>query len=280
MRRVTLAAVVVSLVLVGLKAYGWWLTGALSLLSALADSFFDVVMSTINFFALRYALKPADDEHRFGHNSMEDIAGLVQFSFICGSMLFVVFHAVQRISDPQPLVMPEYGAGIMAISLLLTSALVFYQRWIAKRTGSLIIQADSLHYLGDILMNIGIIGSLFIIAYTGLHWIDTVIAISVAIYIIREAFEIGIRAFDNLMDKEMPEEEKQTIVKMIQATDGLKGYHNLKTRYSGTKPFIQMHVELDKELSFKQAHDIAEALENALFKRFPHADIIIHQDPV
>lgn len=280
MRRVTAAAVAVSLLLVAIKAAGWSYTNTLSLLSSLADSLFDVLVSLINFFAIRYALKPADEEHRFGHNSIEDIAGLAQFAFICGSMLFIAAQAVQRLFQPEPIAHTGYGIGVMAVSLALTSALVLYQRRVSRRTGSLIVRADALHYLSDVLMNLAIIASLAVVAWQDWYWLDAALAIAIALYVIREAWGIGKRAFNNLMDREMPEAEKQTLINLLETDSRIAGYHHLRTRYSGMKPFIQIHIEIDRKLSFEQAHTIAEALERRILDLFPHADVILHQDPV
>ena len=279
MKRVTLVAVVVALVLVGAKLIGWLITDSLSLLSSLVDSSFDVLMSLINFFAIRYALKPADDDHRFGHNSIEDIAGFAQFAFIAGSMLFIIIQSIGRLIEPAPVTAPETGIGIMVFSIILTSLLLVYQRVVYKKTGSLIVHADALHYLGDVLMNISIIVSLFVVGQLGWMWIDPVLAIVIALYVLWHAWEIGSRSFSHLMDEEMPDEDKEKIVAIIDKIEGILGFHELKTRYSGTKAFIQMHADIDDRLSFTAAHEIADNLEQALLEAFPDAEVIIHQDP-
>ncbi len=281
LRRVTMVAIATSIILVILKTGGWSYTNASSMLSSLADSLFDVLMSAINFFAVRYAIKPADDDHRHGHTSIEDIAGLTQFAFICGSMLFVMAHSIQQFFQHDKIITePEYGIGIMLVSLAMTSGLVLYQRWVYKKTGSLIIKADSLHYLSDILMNLSVIGSLFVAKIWHIQWLDPLLAIVIAIYVIKEAWEIGQRSFNNLMDREMPDDKKEKIKQIINESPNILEFHDLKTRQSGNKIFIQMHVGLSKNLTFQQAHDAADALEKKLLAAFPGADVIIHQDPV
>lgn len=280
LRRVTLAAIAVSVILMTLKLGAWTMTNATSLLSSLADSLSDILMSWVNYFAVRYASKPADDDHRFGHTSMEDIAGLVQFSLICGSMLFVAAHGLQNMMEGAAITEPQYGIWVMIISLILTTALVMYQRYVFGLTGSLIVKADSLHYVGDILMALAIIGSLTAASMFNIHWLDSLLALCIATYVIIEARHIGLRAFNNLMDHEMPEHEKEKILEVLYRFPEVKGHHNLKTRYSGVKPFIQMHVELSKDLSFLQAHEITEKLEHALASLYDEADVILHQDPV
>lgn len=280
LRAVTITAIAISVLLMLIKLGAWTMTHATSLLSSLAESLSDILMSWVNFFAIRYASKPADDDHRFGHNSMEDIAGLFQFAVICGSMLFIAAQALEDVIHGSSIREPEYGIWVMIISLVLTTILVIYQRYVFKRTGSLIIKADSLHYVGDILTCLAIIGSLLAAYIFEIYWLDPILALGIAAYIIIEARHIGLRAFNNLMDHEMPDDEKTKIIEALIEFPEVLGHHNLKTRYSGAKPFIQMHVELRKDLTFQQAHEITEQLEKKLESLFHEADVILHQDPV
>ncbi len=280
LKRVAWASVSVALVLLIAKMWAWWVTDAVSLMSSLADSLFDLIVSSINFFAIRYAIKPADDDHRFGHSSIEDIMALGQFAFICGSMLFVVGQAVITLIEGHTASSPQAGINVMVFSLILTFGLVMYQRHVFRQTGSLIVKSDSLHYLGDLLMYVSVIVSLLALKYLGIQWLDPVMAMVIAMYIMKEAWEVGQRGFNNLMNREMPDSEKEKIHALLKDYPDIRGYHQLKTRYSGLKAFIQMHIELDRTLSFLQAHDIAEGLEKELEALFPGSDIMLHQDPV
>lgn len=280
LRFITRMSILCAATLVCVKIGGWYYTHSLSMLSSLVDSLFDVVMSGINFFALRYALKPADDDHRFGHSSIEDIAGLAQFAFISGSMFFLVIQSVQRLLEPVAIEHSGVGMGIMGFSILVTGALVIAQRIIAKRTGSLIVAADALHYVGDLLMNAVVLLSFLLISMFGWLWLDPVLALCVAVYVQWEAFGLGKRAFNNLMDHEMPDDQKKVLDDIICKHPGVKGYHQLKTRYSGSRAFIQFHVDLDGSQSLFDSHKIADALEAAIEKAFPNAEVIAHQDPV
>lgn len=280
LRRVASAAIAVSLTLLIAKVWAWSRTDATSLLSSLADSLFDMMVSWINFFAIRYAIKPADDDHRFGHQSIEDIAGMAQFAFICGSMIFVIAQALMSLVHGHRVEAPADGIAVMTLSLVLTTALVIYQRNVFKRTKSLIVQADSLHYYSDIMMNISIIGSLLAVKFLGIMWLDSVLAIGIALYVMKEGLEVGKRAFNNLMNKEMPDTEKAKIHTLMTGYAEVKGMHNLKTRYSGAKPFIQMHVDLSESLTFLQAHEMVDRIEHDLDLLFPGADVIVHPDPV
>ncbi len=277
MRLATYASVSMAIALLIGKVIAWWISDSLAMLSSLTDSLFDVVTSVVNLIALRYALKPADDEHRFGHTSIEDIAGLAQFAFINASMLIIVLQSFERLANPQPMMHETLGIIVSVVAMLATTALVIFQGRVARKSGSLIIASDRMHYAGDIAFNIGVLIAL-VFASLGLTWADPAMAIVIAIAILWSTRTIGIRAFNNLMDREMPDEEKANIEAIVRRVSEVRGVHNVKTRYSGTKAFIQMHIDLDATLSFAQAHAITDRLEKALMENFPGAEIIIHPD--
>lgn len=281
MRRATYASVTVATLLLSAKLFAWWQTDSLSMLSSFTDSVFDVLMSIVNMLAVRYALKPADDDHRFGHTSIEDIAGLAQCAFIFAAMAMILLQSVERLSNPHMvLTQPELGIGVSLAGMVLTTALVLFQTYVTRRTKSLVVAADRLHYVGDILFNAGVLAAFVLSAWCGLIWADAVIAIIIAVIVLWSNRTIGIRAYHNLMDREMPDEEKQTILAIVDEAKDIRGYHKLKTRYSGIKAFIQLHVEVDASLTFRDAHAIIDRLENAILAAFPGADVIIHPDPV
>ncbi len=280
MRLATYASVSVAVALVVLKAVAWWLSDSLAMLSSLTDSFFDVLSSLMNFIAMRYALKPADDDHRFGHTRIEDIVGLAQCAFIMASMLIIILQSAERLSNPMPLEHTQLGVAVSLIAMLATAMLVAFQTYVARRTRSLIIAADRLHYVGDVLFNLGVIVALVFASYYGWLFADPLMAILMALAIIWSSRSLGLRAFNNLMDHEMPEDEKAKIYALLETMPDIREFHKLKTRYAGNKPFIQMHVGMDATLGFRQAHDIVERLEMALEEIFPGAEVIIHPDPV
>lgn len=280
MRLASYASVGMAVALLVGKTVAWWVSDSLAMLSSLTDSLFDVITSLINMYALRYALKPADDDHRFGHTSIEDIAGLAQFAFINAAMLIVVLQSVERLSNPQPIAHEMIGIVVSTVAMLFTIVLVTFQTMVAKRTGSLIIASDRLHYAGDIAFNMGVLLALFISMYFNAPWADPAMAIIIAVVILWSTREIGIRAFNNLMDREMPDSDKAAIHEIINRFPQVQNVHKLKTRYSGTKPFIQMHVEIDGAMNFNTAHEITDQLERALLAVYPEADVIIHPDPV
>jgi len=281
MRLATYASVTVATVLLFAKLYAWWVTDSLSMLSSFTDSVFDVLMSLVNMFAVRYALKPADDDHRYGHTSIEDIAGLAQCAFIFAAMAMIVLQSIERLSNPHAeLQNPALGIGVSVLGMVLTTGLVLFQTYVTKRSKSLVIAADRLHYVGDILFNLGVLAAFILSSWYGLIWADATIAIGIALIVLWSNRSIGIRAFNNLMDREMPDSEKMAIEALVTAIPEIRGHHNLKTRYSGIKPFVQLHVEIDANLNFRDAHAIIDRLEKAIMSHFPGADVIVHPDPV
>lgn len=269
------APIIISALLIILKIYGWVVTGSLSIFSSLVDSFLDILISGINLVAIFYALKPADEDHRFGHSAIEDIAGFAQAAFIFGAALIILLEGVNHLFNPEIIAKSDVGITIMLIVILLTFSLVIFQKYVSKKTGSLIVAADSVHYQTDVLMNLSIIIAL----YLNVKYLDSILAIVIALYISRSAWKIGKRSFDNLMSKEMPDEMKKMIYKIIERQQDIKGFHELKTRFSGSKVFIQMHIELGKDLSLLAAHRITDKLERELHSEFPESEVIIHQDP-
>ena len=280
MKLATYASVSVASVLLLCKVYAWWVTDSLAMLSSFTDSVFDVLMSLINLLAVRYALKPADEDHRHGHTSIEDIAGLAQCAFIFATMAMILLQSFERLSNPHAaLANPELGIGVSVLGIVLTTVLVAFQTHVARRTGSLIVAADRLHYAGDILFNLGVLLAYVLSSYLGFVQADAAIAIVIALVVMWSNRSIGIRAFNNLMDREMPDDEKARILAIVEASPDIRGHHHLKTRCSGIKAFIQLHVDIDADLTFRDAHAIADRLEHALFEAFPGADVIVHADP-
>lgn len=280
MKLATLASVIMASILVLAKLVAWWRSDSLAVLSSLTDSFFDLMSSALNMVAVRYALKPADEDHRFGHTSIEDIAGLAQCAFISASMFIVILQSLERLSNPQPLMHEAWGMGVSLLGMVMTIVLVSYQTYVARKTKSVIVAADRLHYVGDIAFNLGVFAALYASARFGWTWADPAAALFIAAIVLWSSRSIGVRAFHNLMDREMPEDEKQKIYTVLKQFPGISGHHNLKTRYSGIKPFIQLHAEIDARLGLRDAHRIIDGLEHALQEAFPGADVIVHPDPV
>ncbi|MGB0682443.1 MAG: cation diffusion facilitator family transporter [Magnetovibrionaceae bacterium] len=275
----TRAAVATALTLIGIKIAAWTATQSVSLLSSLMDSLLDGAASVVTLLAVRQALQPADEDHRFGHGKAEPLAGLAQAGFITGSGLFLVIEAVNRLIHPTPVVRTELGIAVILFSIVLTLCLVLFQRHVVKKTGSLAIEADSLHYRGDLFMNAGVIMALVLSGYLGFVYADPLIAMLIAAYIVHGAYGIGKIAVDQLMDKELPEAERQRVAEVAMAVAGVLDLHEMRTRTSGRDIFIQLHIELDREMSLLEAHRISETVEARIEKAFPGSEVIVHQDP-
>lgn len=272
------ASVVVAFSLILMKLFAWLNTESASMLASMTDSILDSGASVFSFFAIRYALQPADAEHRFGHGKAESLAALAQSAFIAGSSMLLVFHSVEQLIQGPKLPSVNLGIWVSVIAIALTLGLITIQRLAIKHTNSQAIKADHLHYQSDILLNVTVIIALLLSAW-GLYWADSAFAIAIAVYLIIGACKIGLDAFNSLMDRELPEHMQQQIIDIATAVDGVRGLHGLRTREAGPTRFIQLHIELDDRLSLLKAHAISDRVEAELMKCFPAADIIVHMDP-
>lgn len=279
MRLATYASIGVAVLLILAKFVAWGLSDSLSLLATLIDSTLDALASLINLLAVRHALSPADREHRFGHGKAEALAGLGQAAFIAGSAGFLLLEAGRRFVNPEPLESYGVGIGVMVFSIIATLGLLAFQRHVIRRTGSVAISADALHYRTDLLVNGSVIAALWLSA-VGWPGFDPLFAIAIALYILYSAWEIVGQAFDHLMDKELPDEEREQIKAIARSHKKVRGMHDLRSRRAGMATFIQLHLELDDELSLLQAHQISDEVEGRLQEVYPAAEIIIHIDPV
>ena len=254
--------------------------GALSVAASLADSAMDLMVSLGAMAAIIYAAKPADEDHAFGHTSAEDLAALGQSLFILISAGVIGWAAVVRLLNPadQALAREEAGIAVMVLSVLLTLGLVIWQGQVARRTGSKVVAADRLHYLGDLLPNIGAILSLWASRRFGLESIDAIVALAAAGMLAMGAVRIGKAAFDALMDRRADPVILAGIGEIAAGWPGVRGYHDLKTRTAGSRVFVNIHIELDGEQTLREAHDIGAGLRRAILAAYPQADVIIHKD--
>jgi ferrous-iron efflux pump FieF len=278
-RIAAVVAVTVAGVLIAAKTGAWLVTGSVSLLSTLIDSLLDLAASLVNLLAIRHALQPADREHRFGHGKAEPLAGLAQAAFVSGSAAFLLFEAFQRLIQPVPIGNTTFGIAVMVISIVLTLGLVAFQRYVVRRTGSVAISADSLHYSADVLVNTSVVVALLVTVNLGWSAADPLFAIGIALFILRGAWSIFRSSFDLLMDRELPEDERQQIRDLATAHSGVISLHDLRTRSSGTMTFIQFHLEMDGNLTLLEAHEIAEEVMEEVERAFPDAEVLIHEDP-
>jgi ferrous-iron efflux pump FieF len=279
MRWATYASVATATVLIAAKIVAFVLTDSVSLLSTLLDSLLDVAASLVNLFAVRHALSPADREHRFGHGKAEPLAALGQAAFIAGSAAFLIVQAAGRLFSPRPIENTTIGIVVMIVSILATLVLVLFQRHVIRRTGSVAIRADSLHYVGDLIVNAAVILALILVATYGWRSVDPIFGAGIAVYIIWTAWRIAASALDMLMDRELPDDERARIRSIALANPAVLAVHDLRTRAAGPTIFVQLHLEMDGGMKLVEAHEVADSVETAIRASYPDAEIIIHQDP-
>uniref|UniRef100_UPI0028A18CED cation diffusion facilitator family transporter n=1 Tax=Stutzerimonas nitrititolerans TaxID=2482751 RepID=UPI0028A18CED len=243
------------------------------------DSLLDGAASLLNLLAVHYSLRPADDDHRYGHGKAEALAGLGQAAFICVSAILVGVQGVDRLLHPQPLGAQGVGIAVMVFSLVMTALLLSYQRHVVKVTGSTAIRADSLHYRSDLLLNASI---LFALVLAGFGWerLDALFGIGIAFYILWSAVSIVREAGAVLMDTELSPEISEHMQQLVRDIPGVHGCHDFRTRISGTRWFVQLHLELPGELPLSRAHDLCVAAEEAISSRYPQAEVLVHADPL
>ena len=275
-----LASVSVATLLVILKLWALGETGALSVAASLADSAMDLMVSLGAMAAIFYAARPPDEDHVFGHSSAEDLAALGQSLFILISAGVISWAAVMRliVARPEKLQAETSGMIVMAISVLLTLGLVAWQTRVAVKTGNKVVKADRLHYLGDLLPNLGAIASLWASGRFGLVQIDSVMALAAAGMLAIGAVKIGGGAWDALMDKTADPEIVSGIATLARNWPGVHGFHDLKTRMAGSRVFVHLYIELDGDLSLREAHDIGASLRRTILEAYPQTDVIIHKD--
>lgn len=278
----TLVSVSVALVLVGLKLWALGESGALSVAASLADSVLDVLVSLGALATLLYAARPPDGDHAFGHSSAEDLFALGQAVFVAAMAGAIGWAAVARLSAPG---IPQIGHSTpaiiaMALSVVLTLALVAWQRVVVARTGSRVVAADRLHYIGDLIPALGALVALVAAGQAGLHWLDSVVALAASCLLALGAWRIGRGAWDALMDRRADPEVIARIATLARNWPGVHGFHDLKTRTAGRRLFVHLHIELDGAQSLDSAHAIGAGLKAEILRAFPGADVIIHKDPL
>lgn len=272
------AATGTALLLVLLKIYAWFATDASAMLASATDSILDLFASVMNVVILRFALAPADNEHKFGHGKAESLAGLVQAAFVLGSALLLVFNGIDRVINPQQVIRTEVGIGVSIIAIVMTLLLVLVQKYVIAKTNSVAISADALHYQSDILLNFGVLLALFL---SQGYWLqaDGLFTIGVGVFLLLGASKIIWLSVHQLMDHELTENELDVIKSIVNSHVEARGLHELRTRQAGQNRFIQFHLELDDDLSLLEAHSIGEAVEAEIMHALAPCEIFIHHDP-
>lgn len=262
-----------------LKIFGSIYTGSLAILSSLIDSLADVFASSLSFVAIKFSTRPASLEHRYGYGRAESISALAQAAFIAGSGLFVMYDGITRIISPAPLEQTDFGIMVMTISLLASLALIAFQKYVTKKTASPAIKTDSAHYTVDVLTNLSIIISLLVVKFLGINWFDILTAFVISAYLIFNAYKLAAEAVSALTDRELSPEIRQKIIDIVNNSDGIKGYHDFRSRDLGGTYCFEIHLELDGNLTLNITHQLTDKVEEAIKRQFPEAQVIIHQDP-
>jgi ferrous-iron efflux pump FieF len=249
------------------------------MLASLADTGLDLVASLVTLYGVHVAAQRADENHRFGHGKAEALAALFQVALITASAGGIAWQAVQRLSAPRVNEDAPLGIAVSALAIAVTLALLAYQRSVIRRTGSVAILADNVHYQSDVLLNVAVIAALALDQYLGVPGADPVFGIAIALWLVFGAFKASNQAIDQLMDKEWPEAQRAAFLDVAARQPGLRGIHDFRTRRSGSHDFAQFHMEVDRRLTVAAAHDIVERVEEQLRQHFPRVEVLIHLDP-
>jgi ferrous-iron efflux pump FieF len=271
-------SVVTGLLIFVVKAFGWAKSDSMSLFASLVDSLLDISSSLLNMAAIHIALTPPDDNHRFGHNKVQDLAIFGQAIFFISSGAFTLFIAIKKLLSGHYVIAQQTGVVTMLICMILGLLLLIYQSYVIKKTDSNIIKSDRVHYIADIASNLAVI--LSIIGSRYFYAIDSIFAVLISTYIIYSAVELFRTSVKNLVDEEFSQEDKDKVLQVLKNNSDILGVHNLKTRHAGNKAFIQCHIDLDPTISLIAAHTISENICQELLAIFPSGEVIIHQDPL
>jgi ferrous-iron efflux pump FieF len=277
--RAALASIVMAVFLIGLKTWAAYSTSSMAMLGSLADSTLDLVASLVVLLGVRVAAQPADRDHRFGHGKAEALAALVQVIIITISALFIGFRSIERLIGGAETSDAELGITVSFVAILSTFALIAYQRHVVRRTGSIAIATDRLHYASDLMLNASVIVALVLDQYVGIVGSDAVFGLLIALWLAFGAWKSSSHALDQLMDREWPDEQRERFLAAAREYPELQGLHDLRTRTSGTHNFVQFHVWVPPDWTVRDAHDRMDRIEQELEKKFPATEILIHLDP-
>jgi ferrous-iron efflux pump FieF len=277
--RAALASIMMALFLVGLKGWASWGTGSVAMLGSLADTALDFIASLITFLGVRWAAMPADEEHRYGHGKAESLAALTQVILITISALGIGWRALDRLRSGVPTRGLELGIGVSVVAMAATFGLLAYQRYVIRKTGSVAIMTDHVHYQTDVLLNLSVIAALVLDQLLGWRLADPIFGFAIAAWLMYGAWGAASHSVDQLMDREWPDGEREAFLAAAQDYPELAGLHDLRTRTSGAHRFVQFHVWVPGDWTVKEAHERMDAVEEKLQNRFPGTEIIIHLDP-
>ncbi len=278
-RSAAMASIAAGAILLGIKGWAAWSTGSTAMLGSLADTALDLVASVATLIGVGIAAHPPDDKHRFGHGKAEAIAALFQIVLISLSALGIASRAVEQFFAGSRVQSAGNGIGVSLAAIAVTLLLVGWQRHVVRRTGSLAISTDSTHYQSDLLLNLAVIAALVLDRYAGLSGADPLFGLAIAGWLGWGAWGASKQVLDQLMDHEWPSEKKERLLALLAGNPDISGVHDLRTRTSGNRDFVQFHVWVDADMTVREAHKVTDALESKLRSAFPDTEILIHTDP-
>lgn len=278
-QRAAIASVSMAVFLLGLKAWAAWQTGSVAMLGSLADTTLDIVASVVTLLSVRFAAQPADDDHAYGHGKAEALAALFQTGIITTSALAIGWRGISLIGTSRTPEFPEVGIGVSIVAIITTFMLISFQRYVIRRTGSVAIVADRVHYSSDLALNASVIVALVLDSLMHVHGADPLFGVGIALWLLWHAWQVAAQAIDQLMDKEWPEEKRARFLAVAHGHPELKGIHDLRTRSSGTHDFVQFHVWVDPAMTVREAHRVMDEIEARLMIEFPGTEVLIHPDP-
>ena len=278
-RSAALASIAVAMVLVGLKAWAAWSTGSTAMLGSLADTALDLVASLATLVGVWVAAQPDDAKHRFGHGKAEALAAMFQVVLISISALGLAIRAIEAMTGGARVEAANEGIAVSALAMVATLALLAWQRHVIARTGSLAIATDHVHYQSDLLLNLAVIAALALDRFAGIAGADPAFGLFIALWLGWGAWQASSRAIEQLMDQEWPEEKKSRFIEVLGRHPELRGVHDLRTRTSGNRDFVQFHVWVDPAMTVFEAHRVMDEIEDKLLAEFPDIEILIHPDP-
>lgn len=278
-RSAAYASIAVAALLAVLKTWAVWKSDSTAMLGSLADTGLDLVASIATLIGVWIAAQPADREHRFGHGKAEALAAMFQVVLIALSAAGIAVRAVGALIGGERVASADEGIAVSVIAMVATLALLAWQRHVIRRTGSLAIKTDNVHYQSDLLLNLAVIAALVLDRLIGVTGADPAFGLAIAAWLAWGAWRASSEALDHLMDKEWPDDKREAFVAALAGHPELRGVHDLRTRTSGMHDFVQFHAAVDPRMTIAEAHRVMDELEARIEAEFPGVEVLIHPDP-
>jgi len=274
-------SIIVVIVLVALKVVVGAITGSLSILAQVVDSFLDLFAVIVTLLAIRIAARPADEEHPFGHGKAENMAAIAQAILIFLAGGSIIYAAVRRIQTGATLELTEAGIAVMVVSIIASIFLSRHLLKVSRLTDSLALQANAHNIAADVYSAAAVLVGLLVVRFTGLSIIDPILALLVAVFIFKVAYDVLRNSFGGLVDVKLPEAEETTVRSAIMEHFGgeVVDFHALRTRKAGSQRYIDLHLVVPKDTSLNEAHRMCDHLEQDIESKLGTASIVIHVEP-